>query len=623
MKDFDFKGELERLPDKPGVYIMHSEDDTVIYVGKAKILKNRVRQYFRNQSAHTAKVRAMVSNVAYFEYIVTDSEIEALVLECNLIKKYRPKYNILLKDDKQYPYIKVTINEKYPKMFMTRTLKNDGAKYFGPYAGMSTVKNVIELATKIFRPPQCNRKFPDDIGKGRPCLNYHIKTCFAPCTGTVSEEEYRQVFYSICDFIGGKHEKLLDDLTVQMKEASLLMEYEKAADLRDKITAIKKLDEKQKIINSDNMTDMDIAAVVKNGDNAFCEIFFVRGGKVNGAENFRLSGVSDSEEGEILADFLVQFYRDSVFVPEEVLTECDISDGALIAEWLGTKRHKKVRLYSPKRGEKRKIAEMVKQNAQTASDNYTVAQLKANEKNTVLETLKDTIGMEKTPVLIEAYDISNISGSDNVGSMVVFRDGKPKRSRYRSFNIKSFEGADDYRAMQEVLYRRIKRAYDEQQAIEAGELATDKARFLPLPDMILIDGGATHLAVAKEVLEMMSLEDIPTFGMVKDDKHRTRALVSDKGEIAISPFGSVYKLIALIQDEVHRSAITHHRNRHNKTVTRSELDKITGVGEKRKKQLLQHFKSVDAIRKASVEELKNAGIDAKTAEGIFGYFNGE
>lgn len=621
MQEFDLKGELARLPDKPGVYIMHSSDGTVIYVGKAKILKNRVRQYFHDPKRHTPKVRAMVSNIVYFEYIITDSEIEALVLECNLIKKYRPKYNILLKDDKQYPYIKVTINERYPRIFMTRTLKNDGAKYFGPFAGTSTVKNTIELASKIFCPPVCNRKFPQDIGKGRPCLNYHIKTCFAPCTGNVSEEEYRRVFYGICDFIGGDHRKLLQELEAQMKEASAAMEFERAADIRDKITAIRHLDEKQKIVNSDHMADMDMIAIVRVGDTAFCEVFFVRAGKVTGRENFRLSGTADSELDEITSDFITQFYRDAAYVPPEILTDTETADKEVICEWLSGRRGKKVRVYAPVRGEKRKIVDMVRKNAQTAADNYMAAEKRFEEKNAVLAELCKATGLEKEPEYIEAYDISNISGTDNVGSMVVFKNGRPARSRYRHFNIKSFEGANDYKAMQEVLYRRLKRAYDEQKAIENGELEEKDAKFLPLPDLMLIDGGSGHLAAANEMLEMMSA-DIPAFGMVKNDRHRTRALVSKDGEISISPTGSVFKLITAIQDEAHRSAITHHRKQRAKNMTRSELDGIAGVGEKRKASLLAHFKSVEAVKHASIEELCGAGVDRKTAENIYNHFNG-
>ena len=620
MKKFDLEAELSLLPEKPGVYIMHSDDDTVIYVGKAKILKNRVRQYFQSSKNHTPKVRAMVSNVAYFEYIITDSETEALVLECNLIKKYRPKYNILLKDDKQYPYIKVTINERYPRIFMTRQLKNDGAKYFGPYAGGGTVKTVLELVGKIFKPPKCHRKFPEDIGKGRPCLNYHIKACFAPCTGKVSEEDYRRIFYSICRFLDGDHKSLVSELEQEMKTASQNMEFERAAEIRDELMAIRRLDEKQKIVNSDNMNDMDIVAAAMTGDNAFCEIFFVRMGKVVGRENFRLIGASDRTGEEIVSDFLKQFYRDAQFIPSEILTDCEAVDGDTISEWLTERKGRKVTIHCPKRGEKKKIVDMVRKNADTACVNYLATKQKNKIRNSVINELAAATGLETPPEFIEAYDISNISGTDNVGSMVVFKNGKPFRSRYRSFNIKSFEGANDYKAMQEVLYRRLKRAYDEETEIENGTLKRENAKFLPLPDLMLIDGGEGHLAAAMEMLQMMSV-DVPAFGMVKDDKHRTRVLVSENGEIALSQTGSVFKLITAIQDEAHRSAITHHRGKRSQKLTKSELDEITGVGEKKKAKLLRHFKSINAIKSASVDELVSAGIDRKTAENIAEHFS--
>ncbi len=620
MKNFDLEAELKRLPEKPGVYIMHSKDDAVIYVGKAKILKNRVRQYFRSNKNHTPKVRAMVSNVAYFEYIITDSETEALVLECNLIKKYRPKYNILLKDDKQYPYIKVTINEHYPRIFMTRTLKNDGAKYFGPYAGGGTVKLVLELVSKIFKYPKCRLKFPDDIGKKRPCLNAHIKTCFAPCTGRVGEEEYRRVFYSICSFLSGNHKELLRELEGKMLEASKAMQFEKAALIRDEISAIKRLDEKQKIVNSDKMTDMDVVAITTHGDNAFCEIFFIRIGRVSGRENFRMVGAADRTMEDITSDFLKQFYREAAVIPPEILTDSEATDSEVIAKWLSAEKGKKVTVYAPKKGEKRKIVEMVKQNAVNACDVYLSKKQKAERVSGVLTELTRTLALPDVVQYIEAYDISNISGSDNVGSMVVFKNAKPLKSRYRKFDIKSFEGADDYRAMQEILYRRIKHAYDERELIEKGELDEDKAKFLPLPDLILIDGGSGHLSAAKEILEAMSA-DIPAFGMAKDDRHRTRAIVSENGEIGISKTSAVFKLITAIQDEVHKAAIEHHRQKRTKRLTKSELDNINGVGEVKKKKLLSHFKSVAKIKNASRDELINAGIDKRTAENIIEYFS--
>ncbi len=622
MKDFDLKNELMRLPEKPGVYIMHDQNDAVIYVGKAKILKNRVRQYFGSGKNHTPKVRAMVSNVSYFEYIITDSETEALVLECNLIKKYRPKYNILLKDDKQYPYIKVTINERYPRIFMARELKNDGAKYFGPYAGGGTVKLLLELTSKIFCYPKCRLKFPDDIGKKRPCLNAHIKTCFAPCKGNVSEEEYRRVFCSICEFLGGNHKALLEDLEREMKEASRTLQFEKAGRLRDEISAIKRLDEKQKIVNSDKLCDMDVIAVTTCGDNAFCEVFFIRAGRVSGRENFRMVGALERSAEEITSDFLKQFYKDSSVIPPEILTESTASDEAVIADWLTIKKGKRVTVYAPKRGEKKKIVEMVKQNAVNACDVYLSQKQKSEHVAGVLTELTRTLGLPKIPKYIEAYDISNISGTDNVGSMVVFKNARAARSRFRRFDIKSFEGADDYKAMGEVVYRRIRHAYDEEKLIENGELSEEKAKFLPLPDLMLIDGGRGHLAVAKEILEMMDA-DIPCFGMAKDDRHRTNAIISSDGEIGISKTSSVFKLITQIQDEAHKAAVTHHRAKRTKKLSRSELDNIKGVGNAKKAKLLTFFKSVNKIKTATVDEITEAGIDRKTAENIVLYFSEE
>ena len=622
-KMFDLKEELKKLPEQPGVYLMHDASDTIIYVGKAKILKNRVRQYFQNSSNHTPKVRAMVSHIAYFEYIVTDSEVEALVLECNLIKKYRPKYNVLLKDDKQYLYLKVTINEQYPRVIKTRTLKNDGAKYFGPYMGTNTIKNTLEIIQKIFKPPVCGRKFPQDIGKGRPCLNYHIKNCFAPCMGNVSNEEYRQVFYDICSFLEGDHKKLLKEFEQEMHDAAEKFEYERAAAIRDKIKSIHALSEKQKIVNSDSQTDLDIIASAEADGKTFTEVFFVRMGKVIGRENYRIDGTEDIPPGAVMSDFTKQFYLDKEEVPPLILTEYDIEDGAAISEWLTQKRGRKAEVQSPKRGEKKKLLLMVKKNAELAAGNWQIACLKETEKNNTLMEFTKAAGLSKPPERIEAYDISNISGSDNVSAMVVFEKGRPARSKYRKFKIRTIEGSDDYGSMQETLYRRFRHALEEKEKIESGELAEKDAKFLPYPDVLLIDGGKGHLNAALEILRQMEI-DIPTFGMVKDDKHRTRALVSEDGEIGISAVGSVFHFITRIQDEVHRTAITYHRSLHKKGIISSELDNIEGVGEKRKKALLAHFKSIDAIKKADTDELASVdGMNKNAAEAVKKYFEGK
>ena len=615
---FDLEQELKNLPDQPGVYIMHDDNDTIIYVGKAKILKNRVRQYFQKNSNHTPKVLAMVSNIAYFEYIVTDSETEALALECNLIKKHRPKYNILLKDDKHYPYIKVTINEPYPKVLKVRKLQKDGAKYYGPYVSGLVIKNTLELVQKLFKPPTCHRKFPQDIRKGRPCLNYHINNCFAPCTGKVSKEEYRQVFFNICRFLDGNHKELISDLTEQMMTASKNMEYEKAADLRDKIRSIKEIEEHQKIINTEKQDDRDIIALAREASVAFCEVFFIRNGKVIGRESYKIDNTQHNSETEILTDFVKQFYQSSEYIPGEILTEYEIDDCEAITEWLRGMKKKKVSISTPKRGEKLKLVEMVKKNADIALGNYKIRILKEKEKNIVLDTMQNLLRLEKRPDRIEAYDISNIQGADNVGAMVVFENGKSAKRKYRLFKIRSFDGADDYASMREVIYRRFRHALEEEDQIQKGEMLRKDAKFLPLPDLLLLDGGRGHLNVICDLLDMIEV-DIPVFGMVKNDKHKTRGLISKIGEIEISATSPVFKLITNIQDEVHNAAITYHRKLHGKID--SELDKIGGIGEKRRKALLTTFKTIDKIKEANVDELMNVKeMDRKSAQSVYDYF---
>lgn len=615
---FDLEEELKNLPSDPGVYLMHDDTDTIIYVGKAKVLKNRVRQYFQKNSNHTPKVLAMVSNIAYFEYIVTDSETEALALECNLIKKYRPKYNILLKDDKHYPYIKVTINEDYPKVLKVRKLQKDGAKYYGPYVCGATIKNTLEIIQKLFTPPTCRRKFPQDIGKGRPCLNYHINNCFAPCTGKVTKDEYRRVFFDICRFLDGNHKGLIESLTEEMKEASKKLEFEKAAMLRDKINAITDIEERQKIINTAKQSDKDVIAAALGENIAFCEVFFIRSGKVLGRESYKIDNTHNSTERDVLTDFVKQFYQNSDYIPEEILTEHEIDDVDAISEWLRSRKHKKVTVASPKRGEKLEMVKMVRKNADIALENYKIKVMKEREKNTLLETMQQTLGLDVLPNRIEAYDISNISGVDNVGGMVVFENGKPAKRKYRIFKIKSFEGADDYAAMKEVIYRRFRHALEEEEKIKNSEMKRNDAKFLPLPDLILLDGGKGHLNVILELMEMMD-SDIPVFGMVKNDRHRTRGLVSRDGELEISPASAIFKLVTFIQDEVHKTAIEYHRKLHGKI--ESELDKISGIGEKRRKALLTNFGSVDKIKEADIDELLNVKeMDRKSAEAVYEYF---
>lgn len=616
---FDWEEELKNLPEQPGVYLMHSSDGEVIYVGKAKILKNRVRQYFRKNSNHTPKVLAMVSKVAYFEYIVTDTETEALALECNLIKRYSPRYNILLKDDKHYPYLKVTINEPYPKIIKVRKLQRDGAKYYGPYVDGGALKNILEIIRKLFKPPTCHRRFPEDIKKGRPCLNYHINACFAPCTGKVSKDEYRQVFFDICRFLDGNHKELVSDLTEQMKAASQRLEFEKAADLRDKINSINEIAEKQRVINTDKQNDKDVIALASEDRLCFCEILFVRSGKVTGHESYKLDNTANSADEEILNDFVKQFYAQSSDIPDEVITKYDIADAELLGEWLRERKGRKVSVISPKRGDKLSLIKMADKNAQTSLLNYKLKQLKEKEKSAVLDDLQTSLGLSEYPKRIEAYDISNIQGSDNVGGMAVFENGKSAKRKYRIFKIKSFEGADDYAAMREIIYRRFRHALEEEEQIEKGMLNIRDAKFLPRPDLILLDGGKGHLNTIKELMEMLDI-DIPVFGMVKDDKHRTRGLISEDGMIEIQKTSRVFQLITHIQDEVHNTAINYHRKLHS-TIS-SELDKIKGVGEKRRNALLTKFASIDKIKEASVEELENTdGMDARSARSVYEYFH--
>ena len=617
---FDIEEELKNLPDAPGVYIMHNSGGEIIYVGKAKILKNRVRQYFQKSKNHSPKVLAMVSNIAYFEYIVTDTEIEALVLECNLIKKHKPKYNILLKDDKHYPYIKVTINEEYPRIFMSRTLKNDGAKYFGPYSGMQTVKGTIDIVQKIFKPPLCTRKFPDDIGKGRPCLNYHIDRCFAPCIyGRVSKEEYRRVFFDICSFLEGNHSSLISELTEEMKNASKNTEFEKAAAARDKISAIRHFEEKQKIINADKQTDTDIIAFSVFGGKTFVEIFFVRMGRITGRKSYRIDDTENLDTKEVLSDFIKQYYSESETVPNELLLQEQALDTDLISDWLSAKKGKRVSILVPQRGNKKSLVDMVRKNAEISAENYRLSGLKLfGSKNKIVSELAKKLKLEKPPLRIESYDISNIQGADNVASMVVFADGKPSKKDYRNFKIKSFEGANDYLAMQEVIYRRFRHAKEEETQIEKGEISRENAKFLPYPDLILLDGGKGHISAVLQIMETMDIQ-IPVFGMVKDSRHRTRGLLSCDGEVSLLPTDSVYKFITNVQDEVHRTAINYHRSKRSENLKKSELDEIKGVGKVKKGKLLAYFKSVENIKNAGISELTKV-VDENTAKNIYEFF---
>lgn len=615
---FDFEEEINRLPLKPGVYLMRNKENDVIYVGKAKILKNRVTQYFRKNSNHTPKVLVMVSQVASFEYIITDSEREALALECNLIKKYKPKYNILLKDDKQYPYIKVSINEPYPRVMMTRKPADDGAKYFGPYMGKGTIKNTLDIIQTLFKPPTCKRRFPQDIKKGRPCLNYHINNCIAPCTGNISKEEYRKVFFEICRFLEGKYSDLVRDLTDEMMTASKNMQYERAAILRDRINSIREVADRQKITDASHNNDTDVISVALEDNIAFVETFFIRSGKVIGREHYKIDNVRGSSENEVITDFIKQFYAECDFIPNEILTEYEPLEKELLMTWLRDIKNRKVVITTPKIGEKAKLVAMVKINAEKALSNYKLNQLKIKENSGVLEMLKEMLKLDKIPSRIEAYDISNISGSDNVAAMTVFEYGRPVKRKYRQFKIKTVDGADDYASMREVIYRRFRHGMEEEEKIANGEMNIRDAKFLPYPDLILLDGGRGHLSTISELMEMID-NNTPIFGMVKNNKHRTRALVGEDGEVDISATPSVFKLITRIQDEVHDAAISYFRKVHNQI--NSELTKIPGIGEKRRLALLTKYGNIDKIKEAQIDELVEVeSMDQKSAENVYNYF---
>lgn len=618
-KEFDLKKQLKNLPDAPGVYLMHDKDDTVIYVGKAKVLKNRVRQYFQSSKNHTGKVRAMVSHIAWFEYIITDSELEALVLECNLIKKYKPHYNILLKDDKHFPYLKVTMQEAYPRLIVTRRMENDGARYFGPYTGMTVVKNTLDVIKRIFLIPTCGRKFPDDIGKGRPCLNYQIKKCFAPCRGDIDPEEYRKVFSDICSFLEGKQDDLIEGLTENMNQAAQNLEFEKAASLRDKIASIQAVSQKQKIVSS-SMADQDIVAFVCYDDKAFVEIFFVRYGRVIGRQNFRMDAIGELSDSEIMGEFLKQFYSSAVNFPTQLIISHEIEDSEVFAQFLSSRRGRKVEITVPKRGDKVSLIRMVERNARQAVEDYKLNRLKKQLNDGALEKLAGYLGLDAPLHRIESYDISNISGTSNVGAMVVFEDGVSAPNKYRKFRIKTVEGQDDYSSMAEVIYRRFSHAMREREQIEQGQLELEKAKFLPMPDLILLDGGKGHVSAVGKTMAELGVS-VPLFGMVKDDHHRFRALTDGVREINLPKNSAAYSLVGNISEQVHKTAIEYHVKLRGKKGISSELANIDGIGTTRRKLLLKKFKSLEAIASAGVDELVDAGLDRRSAANVFDYFH--
>ncbi|WP_139903905.1 excinuclease ABC subunit UvrC [Clostridium thermarum] len=616
---FDFEYQLKMLPDKPGVYLMKNSLGEVIYVGKAKVLKNRVRQYFQNSSNHSAKVVAMVKNIAEFEYIVTDSESEALILECNLIKKYRPRYNILLKDDKHYPFIKITTNEDFPRVFTTRNYVKDGNKYFGPYTDVSVVYETLELIRKIFPLRNCKRNIVENGEVTRPCLNYHIGMCKAPCAGLISKEEYRKIVLDVINLLSARDTEVLKKLKKDMEAAAENLEFEKAAALRDKINAVEKIQERQKIITG-SFEDEDYIDIYSDEKDTCAQVFFMRQGKVVGREHFILEDTAGEEPGEIISQIIKEFYGGTPFIPSHIYIH-DIVDQDLLEEWLSTKKGSKVSLKVPKRGEKVQFLEMVKKNAKMTLEQFKQKLLMDKEiQGTVLKELAELLELDELPHRIESYDISNIQGFDSVGSMIVFEEGKAKNSDYRRFKIKSVIGANDYDSMREILERRFRHGLEEVKNIQERKLEFSNGKFSVFPDLILMDGGRGQVNVALEVLEELGI-NIPVAGMVKDDSHKTRGLIYNNIELPIKPNSKVMQLITRIQDEVHRFAITYHRTLRDKRTLHSVLDEIPNIGEKRRIALLKKFGSVENIKNATIEELlETPSIDRRAAESIKCYF---
>ena len=612
---FLIEEELKKLPGKPGVYIMHGEKDEIIYVGKAVSLKNRVRQYFQSSRNKGAKIEQMVTHITRFEYIVTDSELEALVLECNLIKEHRPKYNTMLKDDKTYPFIKVTVNEPYPRVLFSRTMKKDKAKYFGPYTSSTAVKDVIELVRKIYMVRSCNRNLPRDCGKDRPCLYYHMKQCTAPCQGNVSEEAYKQNIGQVLHFLNGNYKETIDQLTEKMMAASEEMRFEDAAGYRDLINSIRRIGERQKITTYGE-EDRDIIAVAMDESedlreqDAVVQVFFMRGGRLIGRDHFFLRVARGDTKAQVLSSFLKQFYAGTPFIPAEIMMQTEIEDGEIIEDWLTSRRKQRVHIRVPKKGTKEKLVELAKENAWMVLSKDR-ERIKREEGRTIgaVKEIEDWLGL-KDIVLLEAYDIYNISGFESVGSMVVYEKGKPKRSDYRKFKIKWVQGPNDYASMEEVLTRRF-----------THESKGEYDSFSILPDLILMDGGRGQVNIARKVLGELGI-DIPVCGMVKDDNHRTRGVYFNNVEIPIDTSGEGFHLVTRIQDEAHRFAIEYHRSLRSKEQVHSVLDDIPGIGETRRKALMRRFRSVENIRDASVEELSQTeSMNVQSAEAVYQFFH--
>lgn len=617
---FDFNEELKKLPHKPGVYIMHDANDTIIYVGKAINLHNRVRSYFRKIIGRGPQIDKMVTQIARFEYIITDSELEALVLENNLIKEYSPRYNTMLKDDKTYPYIKVTVGEPYPRVLFSREMKKDKSRYFGPYTSAAAVKDTIDLMNKLYLLRTCNRNLPKDEGKDRPCLNHHIKQCLAPCQGYISQEEYREQVDKALDFLNGNYNPILKELEKKMQEASENMEFEEAIKYRDLYNSVKQVAQKQKITDSDG-EDKDIIALALDENDAVVQVFFIRNGKLIGREHFYMTHVSGSTKAQVLLDFVKQFYAGTPYIPRELMLQEEIEDIEILEKWLSSKKGSRVYIRVPKKGTKEKLVELAAKNAALVLSQDR-EKIKREEGRTIgaVKEIAALIGVENINRM-EAYDISNISGFANVGSMVVYEKGKPKRSDYRKFKIKTVSGPDDYACMKEVLTRRFVHGMEEQKELDLKEMEKEFGSFTKFPDLILMDGGRGQVNIALEVLQELGIH-IPVCGMVKDDNHRTRGLYYNNEEIPIDRHSEGFKLITRVQDEAHRFAIEYHRSLRSKTQVKSVLDDIPGVGPSRRKALMRHFKSIDEIKEADVERLAEVPeIPVHIAQGIYDFFH--
>lgn len=617
---FDFEYQLKILPEKPGVYLMKNSLGEIIYVGKAKILKNRVRQYFRNSKNHSEKVKAMVKNIAEFEYIVTDSEMEALILECNLIKKYSPKYNISLKDDKFYPFIKITTNEDFPRVFVTRNFARDGNKYFGPYTNGAAVYETINLIRKVFPIRTCKKAIVEGGEPTRTCLNFHIGKCNGPCGGYVSKEDYSKIINSVIDILNGKDKEITKELKRKMEESSMNLEFEKAASYRDKILAIEALVQKQKMFKVTD-EDEDFINIYSDEKDSCIQIFFLRGGKITGREHFMIENTALENPSDVISQFIVNFYSGATKIGKTIYVP-EVSDKEVLEEFLSVKRESKVILKVPQKGDKKSMLDMVRENAKITLEQFKEKIVMEKEINNIsLNELRNVLSLDELPHRIEAYDISNIQGVDSVGSMIVFEDGKAKNSNYRRFRIKTVKGANDYDSMREILERRFSHGLREIKEIQERELIFSNGKFSNFPDLIMMDGGKGQVNIALDVLKKLDI-DIPVCGLVKDDKHQTRGIIYNNEEIIINRSSNLMQLIRRIQDEVHRFAITYHRSLRDKRTLHSILDDIPYIGSKRRKELLMKFGSVEKVKEATLDELlETPSIDRKSAQSILDYFN--